>query len=139
MRLPSADGCLALGATGPILRSTGLPHDLRKAEPYCGYETYDFDVITRRDHDAYARTVIRLEETAPEYGAERRRLRVIKYRGQRFRGGYHDYLIKGGGLEVFPRLIAAEHERARGHPGRCRVPAVSAAARLWAAGPRPWP
>src|SRR5690606_39336280 len=42
--------------------STGLPHDLRKAEPYCGYETYDFDVITRRDHDAYARTVIRLEE-----------------------------------------------------------------------------
>ena len=54
--------CMALGVTGPILRSTGLPHDLRKAEPYCGYETYDFDVITRRDHDAYARTVIRLEE-----------------------------------------------------------------------------
>ena len=37
---------MALGITGPVLRSTGLPHDLRKAQPYCGYETYDFDVIT---------------------------------------------------------------------------------------------
>lgn len=54
--------CMALGVTGPILRSTGLPHDLRKDEPYCGYETYDFDVITRRDQDAYSRVVIRLEE-----------------------------------------------------------------------------
>lgn len=54
--------CMALGITGPILRSTGLPHDLRKDEPYCGYETYDFDVITRRDQDAYSRVVIRLEE-----------------------------------------------------------------------------
>jgi NADH-quinone oxidoreductase subunit D len=39
-------GCMALGITGPVLRSTGLPHDLRRAQPYCGYETYDFDVIT---------------------------------------------------------------------------------------------
>ena len=39
-------GCMALGITGPVLRSTGLPHDLRKSQPYCGYETYDFDVIT---------------------------------------------------------------------------------------------
>ncbi len=37
---------MALGITGPVLRSTGLPHDLRKAQPYCGYETYDFDVTT---------------------------------------------------------------------------------------------
>ena len=42
-------GCMALGITGPVLRSTGLPHDLRKLDPYCGYETYDFDVITRTD------------------------------------------------------------------------------------------
>ena len=40
-------GCMALGITGPVLRSTGLPHDLRKSQPYCGYETYDFEVITR--------------------------------------------------------------------------------------------
>ena len=56
-----------------------------------------------------AHAVIRLEETAPEYGAERRRLRVVKYRGQRFRGGYHDMVIETGGVRVFPRLISAEH------------------------------
>lgn len=42
---------------------------------------------------------------------ERRRLRVVKYRGSAFRGGYYDYLIRQGGLEVFPRLVAAEHRR----------------------------
>jgi len=47
-----------------------------------------------------AHAVIRLEEAAPEYGAERRRLRVIKYRGQRFRGGYHDMVIETGGVKV---------------------------------------
>ncbi|MEU7383716.1 MULTISPECIES: NADH-quinone oxidoreductase subunit D [unclassified Streptomyces] len=55
-------GCMALGATGPILRSTGLPHDLRKAQPYCGYETYDFDVPTADSCDSYGRFLIRLEE-----------------------------------------------------------------------------
>ncbi|WP_298751490.1 NADH-quinone oxidoreductase subunit D [uncultured Serinicoccus sp.] len=58
----SLASCMALGITGPILRSTGLPHDLRKDEPYCGYETYDFEVVTRRDMDAYSRLCIRLEE-----------------------------------------------------------------------------
>jgi len=56
-----------------------------------------------------AHGVIRLEETAPEYGAERRRLRVIKYRGQRFRGGHHDMVIETGGVKVFPRLVSGEH------------------------------
>jgi len=55
-------GCMALGVTGPILRSTGLPHDLRKSQPYCGYETYDFDVITEDTCDAYGRYLIRLNE-----------------------------------------------------------------------------
>jgi len=55
-------GCMALGVTGPILRSTGLPHDLRKAQPYCGYETYDFEVPTADTCDAYGRFLIRLEE-----------------------------------------------------------------------------
>ena len=59
-----------------------------------------------------AHAVIRLEELAPDYGAERRRLRVMKYRGQRFRGGYHDFTIATGGVEVFPRLIALEHKTA---------------------------
>jgi circadian clock protein KaiC len=53
--------------------------------------------------------VIKLEEMAPDYGAERRRLRIAKYRGQAFRGGYHDFVIKTGGVTVFPRLVAAEH------------------------------
>jgi circadian clock protein KaiC len=56
--------------------------------------------------------VIRLEQLAPVYGGERRRLRVIKMRGTHFRGGYHDYVIRRGGLTVFPRLIAAEHGHA---------------------------
>lgn len=55
--------------------------------------------------------VIRLEELAPDYGAERRRLRVSKYRGQPFRGGYHDFTIRTGGVAVFPRLVALEHRR----------------------------
>ena len=56
-----------------------------------------------------AHGVLRLEELAPAYGAERRRARVIKYRGVKFRGGYHDVTIATGGLNVFPRLVASEH------------------------------
>ncbi|MEO7744756.1 MAG: NADH-quinone oxidoreductase subunit D, partial [Actinomycetota bacterium] len=55
-------GCIALGVTGPVLRSTGLPHDLRKLTPYCGYETYDFEVMTRDTCDAYGRLRIRIDE-----------------------------------------------------------------------------
>lgn len=57
-----------------------------------------------------AHGVVRLEELAPEYGAERRRVRITKYRGRRFRGGYHDFTIRTGGLEVFPRLVSGEHK-----------------------------
>ncbi|QLQ17211.1 MAG: NADH-quinone oxidoreductase subunit D [Micropruina sp.] len=54
--------CMALGVTGPILRSTGYAHDLRKAQPYCGYETYDFDVVTWDTADCYGRYRVRLQE-----------------------------------------------------------------------------
>jgi circadian clock protein KaiC len=57
-----------------------------------------------------AHGVVRLEELSPEYGAERRRLRVLKYRGRHFRGGFHDFAIKTGGARVFPRLVSAEHK-----------------------------
>jgi NADH-quinone oxidoreductase subunit D len=55
-------GCMALGMTGPILRSAGLPYDVRKANPYSGYETYDFDVPTATGADAWDRMVVRFEE-----------------------------------------------------------------------------
>jgi NADH-quinone oxidoreductase subunit D len=55
-------GALALGVTGPLLRSAGLAWDLRKVEPYCGYEEYDFDVPTSTDGDCWARYEVRLAE-----------------------------------------------------------------------------
>jgi len=58
-----------------------------------------------------AHGVISLEQAAPEYGAERRRLLVRKVRGAMYRGGFHDFVIQTGGIEVFPRLIAAEHHQ----------------------------
>jgi KaiC/GvpD/RAD55 family RecA-like ATPase len=51
-----------------------------------------------------------LDELAPNYGADRRRLKIMKYRGQAYRGGYHDFTIVTGGVKVFPRLVAAEHK-----------------------------
>ena len=59
-----------------------------------------------------AHGVITLEQTAQDYGSERRRLRVVKMRGVKYRGGFHDFVIETGGVAVFPRLIAAEHHRA---------------------------
>jgi circadian clock protein KaiC len=58
-----------------------------------------------------AHAVVRLEELIPDYGSERRRMRVMKYRGQPFRGGYHDFTIQTGGVQVFPRLVAAEYRK----------------------------
>jgi circadian clock protein KaiC len=73
------------------------------------------DDMTATEHDlqmqSIAHGVVLLEEVNSEYGSARRRLRVVKYRGVRFRGGYHDYVINRGGLEVFPRLVAAEHRQ----------------------------
>ena len=72
------------------------------------------DDLTSETHDktvhSVAHGVIRLEELAPDYGSDRRRMRVIKYRGQSFRGGYHDMVIKTGGVTCF-QLISAEHKR----------------------------
>ena len=80
-----------------------------------------------------AHGVVSLEQMSPTYGAERRRLRILKLRGQKYRGGYHDFVITTGGLGVFPRLVAAEHVRrqkrgvlksrnARSFGGGCRPP-----------------
>ena len=74
------------------------------------------DDLTGTERDlqvqSIAHGVILLDQLSPEYGAERRRLRVVKCRGRAFRGGFHDYNIRRGGLNVFPRLVAAEHRQA---------------------------
>jgi circadian clock protein KaiC len=58
-----------------------------------------------------AHGVITLELRAYDFGPERRRLQVVKMRGLKFRGGYHDFKLETGGLKVYPRLVAAEHHR----------------------------
>jgi circadian clock protein KaiC len=71
------------------------------------------DDMTSMEHDLQVQSIshaaLRLEQINSDYGSSRRRLIVLKYRGQNFRGGYHDYKIVRGGLVVFPRLVAAEH------------------------------
>jgi circadian clock protein KaiC len=73
------------------------------------------DDLTSSKQDLQVQSIahgaLRLEQLYPEYGAERRRLIVLKYRGVRFRGGYHDYIIERGGIQVFPRLVASEKSK----------------------------
>ena len=74
------------------------------------------DDMTSSDADlqpqSLAHGVITLESLVPEYGSDRRRLRISKLRGVKFRGGYHDFTIETGGIKVFPRLVASEHRPA---------------------------
>lgn len=71
------------------------------------------DDLTEQTDDlslhSLAHGVIRLEQVALTYGAERRRLRVYKMRGRKFHGGFHDFTIRTGGVEIFPRLVAGDH------------------------------
>ena len=82
------------------------------------------DDLTQREEDlslhSLAHGVIRLEQIALTYGAERRRLRVYKMRGRPFHGGFHDFLIRTGGLDVFPRLVAGSHPQVPTKPRKER-------------------
>jgi circadian clock protein KaiC len=73
------------------------------------------DDLTSAKQDLQVQSIahgaLRLEQLYPEYGAERRRMIVLKYRGVRFRGGYHDYIIERGGIRLFPRLVASEKSK----------------------------
>jgi NADH-quinone oxidoreductase subunit D len=80
--LLTAEECLDLGVTGPILRSAGIPHDLRKSTPYCGIEQYEFDVPTSTDCDAYGRYLVKMEEM-------RQSLRIVEQVLDTFPGGRH--------------------------------------------------
>ena len=78
------------------------------------------DDLTTENNDravhSIAHSVAHLDQLAPIFGGERRRLRIVKCRGQAFRGGYHDFNIRAGGVEVFPRLVAAD--RPKGFSGK---------------------
>ncbi|MGY2931902.1 KaiC/GvpD/RAD55 family RecA-like ATPase/CheY-like chemotaxis protein [Bradyrhizobium sp. GM6.1] len=71
------------------------------------------DDLTAHQNDlqlhSIAHGVVLLEQSAIDYGSERRRMRVVTMRGIQFKGGFHDFIIARGGLEIFPRLVAAEH------------------------------
>ena len=106
------------------------------------------DDVTSESHDAQLHSIVHgvvtLEELGLDYGAERRRLRVTKMRGVKFRGGYHDYAIRTGGLEVFPRLVASDQpgilpkEVVRSSSMRCSAAGCAAApARCSSARPDP--
>lgn len=78
----SQDDLIALGVTGPMLRASGLAHDIRKAEPYCGYEQYDFAVPIATGSDVYARYLVRMAEM-------RESLRIIEQAVDGLPGGPH--------------------------------------------------
>ncbi|MGH1563697.1 NADH-quinone oxidoreductase subunit D [Mumia sp. DW29H23] len=98
-------GCLALGVTGPPLRATGYDWDLRKKQPYSGYETYDFDVITRDEPDAYGRFRIRLDEMDES-------LRIVEQCLARLRG------LEGAPVMVADKKIAWPAQLAVGPDGQ---------------------
>ncbi|MFT3874014.1 MAG: NADH-quinone oxidoreductase subunit D [Nocardioides sp.] len=97
-------GCLALGITGPVLRSTGYPWDLRKTQPYCGYEDYEFDVQTWDTADAYGRFRIRLNEMWES-------LRLIEQSAQRLAD------LEGAPVMVADKKIAWPSQLAIGSDG----------------------
>ena len=83
-------------------------HLARRGATVLALDDLTTDPMDKTAH-SIAHGVVRLEERAPNYGIERRRMRVIKYRGQSYRGGYHDFVIRTGGIDIFPRLISGQH------------------------------
>ena len=96
-------GCLALGISGPPLRATGYPWDLRKTQPYCGYDSYDFDVVTRDSMDAYGRFRIRLDEMAES-------LRIVEQCVERLTGLEGAPVMIGDAKIGWPAQLAVGHD-----------------------------
>ncbi|HEY2129185.1 MAG TPA: NADH-quinone oxidoreductase subunit D [Streptosporangiaceae bacterium] len=93
-------GCMSLGVTGPLLRGTGLPWDLRKSQPYCGYETYEFDVPTQNTCDAYGRYLVRIDEVDQS-------LRIIEQCADRLAAGSADDPVMIGDKKIgWPARLA---------------------------------
>jgi NADH-quinone oxidoreductase subunit D len=93
--------CYELGVTGPLLRAAGVPHDLRRAEPYCGYEQYDFEIPTETAADSFARFLLRLEEM-------RQSLRIVRQALD---------TLPGGPVMVADKRIAWPSQQALGADG----------------------
>ncbi|GIH46178.1 NADH dehydrogenase subunit D [Microbispora rosea] len=98
-------GCMALGVTGPMLRAAGLPWDLRKSQPYCGYETYDFDVPTQNTCDVYGRYLVRMAEMEES-------LKIIEQALDRLSGP-----LKGGPVMIEDKKIGWPSQLALGPDG----------------------
>ncbi|WP_433499306.1 NADH-quinone oxidoreductase subunit D [Sphaerimonospora sp. CA-214678] len=98
-------GCMALGITGPVLRATGLPWDLRKSQPYSGYETYEFDVATQNTCDVYGRYLIRMDEMEES-------LKIIEQALDRLSGP-----LKGGRVMIDDKKIGWPSQLALGPDG----------------------
>jgi NADH-quinone oxidoreductase subunit D len=102
----SAEQCLDLGVTGPPLRAAGIAHDLRKAAPYCGIDTYDFDVVVADSADAFGRYQVRIQEM-------RESLRIVTQAVEH---------LPGGPVMVADRKIAWPAQLALGPDGIGNAP-----------------
>ncbi|MGI5161850.1 NADH-quinone oxidoreductase subunit D [Microbispora sp. CA-102843] len=98
-------GCMALGVTGPMLRAAGLPWDLRKSQPYCGYETYEFEVPTQNTCDVYGRYLVRVAEMEES-------LKLIEQALDRLSGP-----LKGGPVMIEDKKIGWPSQLALGPDG----------------------
>ncbi|GLW98402.1 NADH-quinone oxidoreductase subunit D [Microtetraspora sp. NBRC 16547] len=98
-------GCMALGITGPMLRAAGLPWDLRKSQPYCGYETYEFDVPTEKTCDVYGRYLVRVAEMEES-------LKIVEQALDRLTGP-----LKGGAVMIDDKKIGWPAQLALGPDG----------------------
>ncbi|MFF3667341.1 NADH-quinone oxidoreductase subunit D [Microtetraspora malaysiensis] len=98
-------GCMALGITGPMLRAAGLPWDLRKSQPYCGYETYEFDVPTEKTCDVYGRYLVRMAEMEES-------LKIVEQALDRLTGP-----LKGGSVMIDDKKIGWPSQLALGPDG----------------------
>ncbi|WP_433352345.1 NADH-quinone oxidoreductase subunit D [Microtetraspora malaysiensis] len=98
-------GCMALGITGPMLRAAGLPWDLRKSQPYCGYETYEFDVPTEKTCDVYGRYLVRVAEMEES-------LKIVEQALDRLTGP-----LKGGPVMIDDKKIGWPSQLALGPDG----------------------
>ncbi|WP_169980974.1 MULTISPECIES: NADH-quinone oxidoreductase subunit D [unclassified Microbispora] len=98
-------GCMALGITGPMLRAAGLPWDLRKSQPYCGYETYEFEVATQNTCDVYGRYLVRMAEMEES-------LKIVEQALDRLSGP-----LKGGPVMIEDKKIGWPSQLALGPDG----------------------